>query len=284
MKLLLQAPAKINFFLKLCGTRPNGYHNICTVMQTVSLCDELVIQPTPKQNPAYFMDGQAAAKDNLIVQAAEAFFKELGLSPQLQISLTKHIPVSAGLGGGSTDAAAVLRGLNLLYNMPLSNKKLQDLAVRLGADVPFFLQGGRCLAEGIGELLTPLPQPKNYTVFLTKQHQKQSTGQMYALADALPQTPNAGQETAAAFAAGQDLVAFALCENDFLTVSANRAAQQKMLQKLYSSGALLAGLSGSGPTLFGLFAQNQNQELLGTKNSWQVQTLEKLPEPKFLHG
>lgn len=284
MKLLLQAPAKINLFLKLCGTRPNGYHNICTVMQTVALCDELTIQPTPGHAPTYFMDGQAATADNLIVRAAEAFFKELGQQPQLQISLTKHIPVSAGLGGGSTDAAAVLRGLDQLYNFPLPNEKLQSLAVTLGADVPFFLQGGRCLAEGIGEVLTPLPQPKSYAVFLTKQHQKQSTGQMYALADTLPQDPLAGQKTAAAFSAGEENLAFSLCENDFLAVSADRKAQQKLLQQLYHGGALLAGLSGSGPTLFALFEQNKNLELFAAPNTWQTKTLTALPEPQFLQS
>ena len=255
-ELTLKAPAKINLFLHIKGRRPDGYHQITTVMQSVSLCDELSIRLTPTRPAVYLCDNRPAAPDNLICRAAAAFFRETGLKESVQISLTKSIPLSSGMGGGSADAAAVLRGLNQLYGHPLSNEKLLCLGASLGADVPFCLLGGRCLATGIGEQLTVLPQKKKYAVLLIKQHEKQSTGQMYALADALPPRSAAPGAVEKHFRAGEDEKAFLLCENDFLAVSAAQKEQQEFIAQLYRAGAALAGLSGSGPTVFGLFSEN----------------------------
>lgn len=285
--LTVEAPAKINLCLKIGNKLPNGYHEIFTVMQTVGLCDELTLklESTP---PVYFMNNAPAKEDNLIVRAANAFYRTIGRAPQASIFLTKKIPFSAGLGGGSTDAAAVLRGLNLLHEQPLGLSQLLELAKSLGADVPFCLTGGCCLATGIGEKLTPLPASEPYAVWLQKKHQKQSTAAMYALADSSPHIDLSDWKLIVKLLkTGRRTTAFTLCENDFLTVSANRIEQWQMMNRLYGAGAVLAGLSGSGPTVFGLFRSAKELPPCGAENAgeiWCTQTLNDLPQPVWLQA
>ena len=286
MKILtVKAPAKINLFLKVGDLLPNGYHEISTLMQTVDLCDELTFEEIGQQ-PAYFMDDCPAGPENLMVRAAEAFYSKLGRRPQVSIFLQKQIPFSAGLGGGSTDAAAVLRGLNTLHGNPLEPIDLFELAKTLGADVPFCLQGGRCLAAGVGEQLTVLPQPEQYAVWLQKNHAKSSTGGMYALVDELPHDLATGRLIGRLLKSGRETTAFTLCENDFLAVSPDRAEQWQAMNRLYARGALLAGLSGSGPTVFGLFPLNTNLAKIGLPEQtgvWHTKTISQLPAPVWLH-
>ncbi|MBT4608465.1 MAG: 4-(cytidine 5'-diphospho)-2-C-methyl-D-erythritol kinase [Gemmatimonadetes bacterium] len=150
------ARAKLNLGLKVTGRREDGFHNLISLFQTVDLCDELTLTLSAKLS--LHCDNQALPNqlDNLAWKAADLFLREVGGRP-VHIDLVKRIPMGAGLGGGSADAAAVLRGLNRLASRPVSLQQLQMLGAQLGSDVPFALQGGTAWVEGRGELLTPVP-------------------------------------------------------------------------------------------------------------------------------
>lgn len=160
------SPAKLNLFLYITGRRENGYHDLQTLFQFLELCDELHIQPTDK--PAIeLLDSLAgvAQEDNLIYRAAKILQKETACTLGAKIGLTKRIPMGAGLGGGSSNAATALVALNHLWQTGLSLEKLAEIGLQLGADVPIFVRGFAAFAEGVGELLTPcLPEEKWYLV------------------------------------------------------------------------------------------------------------------------
>ena len=158
-----QARAKINLSLDVTGRREDGYHLVRMIMQTLDLCDDLVFEDaeagdgiTLITDSGILNKEQAEGSDNLIIKAAKALEKETGRSFDVIISLTKRIPIAAGLAGGSADAAATLRGFNRLFDLKLSMDELRTIGLKLGADVPFCVEGGLCLCEGIGEILTPL--------------------------------------------------------------------------------------------------------------------------------
>lgn len=161
-----RAPAKLNLGLEVVGRRADGYHELVTIFQTIALYDELTIGPAPSGQLTLAADPALGGENNLILRAARALAAHAGVETGAALTLTKGIPVAAGLGGGSTDAAATLRALRDLWDLTTSAEELATLAVRLGADVPFFLRGGTALATGIGEVLTPLP-PLAPTWFVT---------------------------------------------------------------------------------------------------------------------
>ncbi len=160
--LRLRAYAKINRGLRVLRRRPDGYHEIDTVMQSVDLYDTLTLQPRGDEEISLTMspDGGIPPEENLALRAARLLRERVGLPRGVHIVLEKRIPVGAGLGGGSSDAAAVLQGLNALFELGLERRALRDLASELGSDVPFFLVGGRCRARGRGERLQPLSVPE----------------------------------------------------------------------------------------------------------------------------
>jgi 4-diphosphocytidyl-2-C-methyl-D-erythritol kinase len=167
----LQAPAKINLTLEILGRRPDGYHNIASVMQAVSLYDTLTFEHAPGGELVLDCADPALAgrsQDNLVWRAARLVQQARGVTGGVRITLEKGIPVAAGLGGGSSDAAATLRGLDRLWNLGLQPRELQNLASLLGSDVAFFLHGGTALAEGRGEQVTPLrPLTAGWFVLVT---------------------------------------------------------------------------------------------------------------------
>ncbi|GAB6075885.1 4-(cytidine 5'-diphospho)-2-C-methyl-D-erythritol kinase [Desulfurobacterium crinifex] len=154
MKLILPSPAKVNLSLWIKGKRPDGYHEIVTVMHTINLMDIISFLPSNrlelsiKGNETLPLD-----KSNLIIKACKLFQEKTGIKPKVKIKLEKKIPVGAGLGGGSSNAATTLKGLNLIYGKPLSDEELYEIASELGSDVPFFLKGGLAIAYGRGEKL-----------------------------------------------------------------------------------------------------------------------------------
>lgn len=257
----LLAFAKINLHLQVTGRRADGYHNISSLMQSVSLADRLSVRITDAPEIRVETEGAEIAGDNLVRKAAEAFLRVTGRTEGIAIRLLKQIPLSAGLGGGSADAAAVLLALNRLFGNPLDRQTLLRLGLLLGADVPFCMTGGTQLCEGLGEVLTPVPAVRPMPVLLIKQFQKASTGAMYQKID------DAGCDTgeiltgriAQAIGAGRFSDAAGLCRNSFLQVSPNRAEQERLCRELIGTGAVLAGLSGSGPTVFGLFEALSDQ-------------------------
>ncbi len=165
--LVLRACAKINWTLEVLGRRPDGYHEIRSVLQTVALCDSVAVGEAERRSLSVAAPAEAdlgPLEDNLVWQAATAY----PAAPAVAVRLKKRVPAAAGLGGGSSDAAAALRGLDQLASRPVGPERLEQLAARLGSDVPFFVRGGTQLAAGRGELLQPLPDvPPAWLVLAT---------------------------------------------------------------------------------------------------------------------
>jgi 4-diphosphocytidyl-2-C-methyl-D-erythritol kinase len=257
--LTLSAPAKINLTLDILGSRPDGYHELKMVMQSVSLCDELRLDlgfPAgirAESGLRYLPNG----KDNLAVAAALAFRKATGQDWQdLRITLEKRIPVCAGTAGGSSDAAAVLRGLNALTGADLTPGALAHIGEEVGSDVPYCVLGGTALAQGRGEILTPLPDLPPCHILLCKPRFSISTPVLFRAWDKgktrlRPDT----QGMLAALAQG-DLVQIARrMYNVFEGVLPphQRREIEAIKTAMIRAGALCAAMSGSGPTVVGLF-------------------------------
>ncbi|MFQ5862175.1 MAG: 4-(cytidine 5'-diphospho)-2-C-methyl-D-erythritol kinase [Candidatus Brocadiales bacterium] len=176
----LTAPAKINLFLEVLGKRPDGYHELETVMQEIDLVDTLTLEEMDR-GIELTCTGQDVPCDenNLVWKAVSIFQEETGVKKGVRIHLVKRVPVAAGLGGGSSDAAAVLRGLNILWNMGLSETRLMDMAAQLGSDVPFFIKGGTALCKGRGEIVTPLAVRHRFSYILLYPNIRVSTANVY---------------------------------------------------------------------------------------------------------
>lgn len=254
----LPAYAKINLTLDVTGRRPDGYHTVCMVMQSVGLHDDVTVTRTAAGGVTLACGAPAVPTDrrNLAVRAAERFFSCTGLAcGGLHIDLNKRIPAAAGLAGGSADAAAVLRALNTLYGAGLSAQALCDMGLALGADVPYCLLGGTMLAEGIGEVLTPLPPLPDCWAVLCKPGFAVSTAAVYAALDGC--TPSARPDTAGVLRALEAGDYAGVCHrlyNVMERVTACAHAEIGQIKDvLLACGADGAAMSGSGPTTFGLF-------------------------------
>lgn len=185
MKSQLKAYAKINLSLDVISKRSDGYHDLKSVMQTVSLCDEITLEESDKggialtTNIAHLAEGSK----NVAYKAADLFFRKTEIAPNLHIHIKKTVPIGAGLGGGSADAATVLRGLNKMYGCPLSKDDIMALGLECGADVPFCIMGGTALAEGLGDILTPLPSLPDCIILIAKPELSISTKTVFEAFD-----------------------------------------------------------------------------------------------------
>lgn len=179
-KIQIAAPAKINLFLEILGKRPDGYHEIETIMQEISLCDYISLEDYDKEvkftctNPKL-----PTGEDNLILKAVRLFQKELGIHRGVRIHLDKRIPIGAGLGGGSSDAVATLLGLNKLWHAGYDKKQLVILAEKLGSDTPFFVMGNTALCKGRGEVVIPYPLHAKYHYIIIYPKFEVSTATVY---------------------------------------------------------------------------------------------------------
>ncbi len=176
--MIIKAPAKINLEFEILGTRQDGYHEIRTVMQTVDLCDYLTVQ----KSEVFSLTGTLVAppKETTIYKAVSVMEEAIGQQFPISVHLDKMIPVGAGMGGGSSDAAAVIFAINELYELKLPKDEMKDLAASVGADVPFFIMGGKCLCEGFGEKITPLPPDEGkFYYFIFRPHKRIATKQAY---------------------------------------------------------------------------------------------------------
>ncbi len=246
------ANAKINLILSITGKRDDGYHLIDTVMQSVALGDILKITPSKKIKIKCNIK-ELENSDNIAYKAAELFFKESGIDKGATIKLKNNIPLAAGIGGGSADAAAVLLALNKLYSAELSDEKLESMALSLGADVPFFIKGGTQRAEGIGERLTPLNSFEKGYFLLAKADKKPSTAEMYRRLDSESPRFIDTESFVKALNDGNTEEAIALMDNSFRSVWQNNAMEKRLLE--FSPVAV--SLSGSGPTYFAYFTDKK---------------------------
>lgn len=251
-KLQIKAPAKVNYRLDVLGKRADGYHDLRMVMQRVDLCDELEIALS--ENPGIrVVCGSAGVPDgpgNIAWRAADALVKLSGRQVGIDISIAKKIPVGAGLGGGSSDAASVLMGVNELLELGLSDQRLMEIGVKLGADVPFFIFKKPALAEGIGDQLTALDQVPSLWVVLVNPGIHVSTGWVY---QNLQLTNKAPVSIVPRSYSSLDEVC-ELLSNDLEPVTIGKYPLLSELKELLlSSGARGSLMSGSGSTVFGLF-------------------------------
>lgn len=250
----LKAYAKINLTLDCTGVRSDGYHLLKMIMQSVGLCDEVTLRQNAGGITLTCNNAALPTNEKNIAYAAAArFYEAAGITPAVDIHIEKRIPAAAGVGGGSADAAAVLYGLNRMHDRPLSEEKLAEVALTLGADVPFCLSGGTALAEGIGEKLVPLPDMPHCGLVLIKPCDKPSTGAMYGALDALATPFHPNTDGAISALGSGDLAALAdTFGNSFDPVWQGEATEMAKAD-LMNAGAIGASLSGSGPTVFGIF-------------------------------
>jgi len=252
MSIIAFSNAKINLTLDVLNKRPDGYHDIDSVMQSVSLFDTLYIDITDGEIKVSTNFKTIEDRDNLVYKAIELFYDKSNISGGAKCHVVKRIPLLSGLGGGSANAAAAILALNKYYNEPLDYEQLQDLSVLLGADVPFFLMGGTVRAKGIGEDLYALKYLGDYNVLLVKQGSKTSTKTMYGKIDSNDAKVTLFTDNfITALENNDDLNN--KCGNRFLDVLDDKADKEKLINKIASFSADAAGLSGAGPTVFGLF-------------------------------
>jgi len=249
----------VNFGLRVLGRRSDGYHELESVFLPLDLADALELELAEAPRAQVELDLQGAAQGapvdatNLAVRAAAAFLEAARLCRSVRLRLAKRIPSGAGLGGGSSDAGAVLRGLAACFPDALGAEALGRLALALGADVPFFLDPRPALVSGIGERCEPLGVGwPPHVLLLANPGESLSTAHVYAAFDATPPPAAAAASLRAQLAAGEDLAA--LLRND-LEPTAERLcpAIGRLREALFEVGARAVGLSGSGATLFGVF-------------------------------
>ena len=266
----LTAHAKINFFLEITGKRPDGYHTLSIVFQTISLGDELVIEPAKDLSLTCSDSTLPVDERNLGMKAALRLRQTLKESRGARIHLVKKVPMGAGLGGGSSDAAAVLQALPKLWKREVPPDQLAELAVQLGADVPFFLKGGLCAASGIGEKLIPLdPLPETWLVLVYPGFGV-ATKEAYSRVRLPFQDPQV-----------LDLsrVASRLYNRFENFVFPDHPELPRLKQELLQAGATAALMSGSGSAVFGLArSRTHGEQILAQvqktyNQAWLVHTL-----------
>ena len=255
----LKAPAKVNYLLDVIRRRPDGYHDLRMVMQRVDLCDDICITLT--KGPGITVRcGRVGVPDgpgNIAWKAARILLDLDGTDQGADIAITKNIPVAAGLGGGSSDAATVLTGMNELLGLGLSDQRLMEIGVTLGADVPFFIFKKTALAEGIGEELTVMPEMPSAWILLVNPGVPVSTAWVYKNL----KLTNRGElnRLPRSFGTLEDVCS--IFSNDLESVTIPEfPVIAEIKEGMLRHGALAAMMSGSGPTVFGLFRDRETAE------------------------
>ena len=261
----IKATAKINLGLDVIRKREDGYHDVRMIMQMTGMYDRIVLYPKRgrsgielRTNLPYIPTNE----NNLAFKAAKLLMDEFDVTDGLEINLQKFIPVAAGLAGGSTDAAAVLKAVNKIFRLGLDDQQLMKRGARLGADIPYCLLGGTALAEGIGEKLTPLPDMPDCRILLAKPPISVSTRDVYGAlrADEIEKHPDIDGMIDAIRTGDLYGVADRLSNVLEDVTAPTRPIIGKMEQEMKDAGALSAIMSGSGPTVFGIFDENADAE------------------------
>ena len=270
--LVLRPFAKINLTLQVGGRRHDGFHEVQTLLQSIALCDRLTM--TARRGPFALLTrspGVPADRTNLVYRAAELLWRSLdrpGEPRDVHVKLEKQIPVAAGLGGGSADAAATLTGLNTLWNARLSQRDLSRLAAELGADVPFFLQGGTALGVGRGDELYPVDDIQTFRVLVIKPSFGVSAGDAYRWIDedrarAGAAEPAARRARPSELDLGWTRGAVPIVNDLQAPVASRHPAIQEMVDGLLAAGARVAAMTGSGSAVFGIFSKEISKGALG---------------------
>ena len=257
----VKAYAKINLGLDVLRKRADGYHDVCMIMQSLDLHDTITISKSSvvgisiKTNLPYIPNDQG----NLVYKAAALFLDALSIKDGLTIKLEKNIPVAAGLAGGSSDAAATLKGLNELYQAGLSSEELMKLGIKIGADVPYCILLGTALSEGVGDVLTPLPPISDCTILLVKPDISVSTKYVYEnlrLSESIVHPNIAAMREALE---NGDLGSLTKrMDNILQTITIrNYPIITEIKHKMNELGAMSSLMSGSGPTVFGIYKNNE---------------------------
>jgi len=252
----VRCPAKVNLFLKVLGRRSDAYHEVQNVMQTIRLFDELTLR---KQGTGVTLEClretvEGSTEENLAFKAADLFLRKGHGTGGVHLELKKNIPIAAGLGGGSSDAASCLMALNELFRVGLSDDDLRSTAAELGSDVPFFVEGGTALCTGRGELVKPLPAAPRFGGILIAPDVRFKTSEMYGLLSA---EDSQGPDVDVMLHSIESGELSSVCSslfNSFERVAFQKAPElahlKSMLERLGSLGVILCG---SGPTLLGIF-------------------------------
>ncbi len=255
----ISARAKINLSLDVTGRRDNGYHDVRMIMQSLELHDDITIYRTGSHTKEIIIETDGADlpadEDNLIYKAARLIMDETGIVEGVRIACRKNIPIAAGMAGGSTDAAAVFNGINELFSLGLGKDSLKEMGVRIGADVPYCIMGGTALSEGIGEILTPLPPMPECTILIAKPDAGVSTAFVYKEFDSLEDKIHPDVDSMADAIRDQDIRRISeLLGNSLEGVTIREhPVIDKIKQTMLGNGALGSLMSGSGPTVFGIF-------------------------------
>lgn len=268
-----EAYAKVNIGLDVIRKRPDGYHEVRMIMQTVSIHDTLTFEKTAQDFRLTIAGSNLPTDDNnLIIKAAKLFMNTYGIEGGVSITLEKRIPVAAGMAGGSTDAAAVFLGLRDLFEVEADDEELKTLSVKIGADVPYCIMGGTALAEGIGEKLTRLKDVPKAWLLIAKPDVDVSTAFVYG--NLKIDTVKIHPDIDAQLKAIEKSDIYTLCEKmgnvlETVTIPAHPIIEQ-IKNDMKEAGALNALMSGSGPTVFGVFddcnKRDRAYEMLIDKN------------------
>ncbi len=265
--MILKAHGKINLSLDITGKRKDGYHDIATLMQSVELCDEIEITKNDKGAILVTTDSKAlpGGEGNIAYRACKKMKEAFALEDGFQISIRKRIPLAGGMAGGSTDAAAIIRAVNSLCQLNLSEKQLMEIGVTLGADIPFCIQEKPAFATGVGEILTPVKGlSKDIFILLVNPKVAVSTKVIYDAIDTAAQYGSVDNEALISALKDGDIN----CAKEYMVnimepiTSAHCKEVPEIIKKLNSMGAIHAMMTGSGATCFGLFEKKPDEALV----------------------
>jgi len=261
-EVFLRAPAKLNLFLEVFPKKGGKYHPVCSIMDKITLFDELTFKES-KRVQVISSEKSLTSKENLVLKATSLFKEKFGVSNGVTIFLKKRIPISSGLGGGSSDGASTLIGLSKLWNLELSREDLLPLAKEIGSDVPFFLYPGRCLVEGIGEKVTPIPSSPKLWYLLILPDFPLSTRSVYQKLDLT------GSSEAIKMESITKLVLPRLKEITFNRLEEVAYEEESIIKEwkewLLDKGVMTALMSGSGASTFGIVRSKEEAENIASQ-------------------
>ena len=267
-----KAYGKINLSLDVLGRRANGYHDVSMVMQTVDLYDVITLRKLSYRDGIILttdVDNIPLDEGNIVYKAIKLVKEEYGIDIGVSADIKKRLPVAAGMGGGSADSAAALRGMNTLFELGLKSERLEELGVRLGADVPFLIKGGIALAEGIGEKLTALPAFPECSLVIVNPNVSVSTKEVYEAFDSLTEVVHPDIKKLTDSLGKEDLgYIVKLLGNVLEDVTIKKhGIIDEIKRLLVENGAVFSMMTGSGPTVFGIFENEEKAVMAGEKLS-----------------